>query len=118
VPTDESIDRSARLLAALTYPLGPIGGAFALWRGRDAPLVRFHAWQAILLWLFVGAAIAGFRLIPLLGLGLEWGFALGGAALAVFLAGAAYRAHWPVIPLLGDVALEWAGLRRRRSEAD
>lgn len=100
--------RSPNEIAAASYALGFLSGAYCLWRYPDEPFVRFHAWQGILFSAVVVVAYVALDYVPLLGLGLVFFLIAGALILTVWLMWRAYRGEWAMLPLLGDVALERA----------
>lgn len=94
--------------AALAYPLGFVSGLFCLYRWRDQPFIRFHAWQSIIASALVVVGILVFDRIPLLGIGLVFFLTLGAVLSIPLLVWQAYRGRWFVLPLVGDIALERA----------
>lgn len=98
----------ARLPASAAYLLGFASGAFVLWRHRDQPFARFHAWQSILFSGFVVAAAVALDLVPIVGLGMALVLVAASALVWAWLLVQAARGHWTLLPLLGDVALERA----------
>lgn len=98
--------------AALAYAAGIITGIICLWRYPDRPFVRFHAWQSTLLWVLVGLLILAGNIVPIVGDGLTAGLFGLGALVTAFLLWRAWRGHWLMLPLLGDIALEQALPRR------
>lgn len=103
----EPVRHSSRnVLAALAYPVGAPGALVCLWRGRNDPFVRFHAWQSILITLALVVFGAALRAVPLVGPPLALVVAGTLVGTAFFLAARAYRGHWTAVPLLGDLAIE------------
>ena len=107
-----------KLVAALSYVLGPLSGLFVLVAERENKYVRFHALQSILWFLFwwillwvvllVSGFLGGF---PLIG----WAFRLLlspvrfllGATIVlskIFLFLRAFMGHEFKLPFVGDVA--------------
>lgn len=99
-----------RTIAATAYLLGFLSGAAVLWRYPGDPFVRFHAWQSILFSVALSGLVLAADFIPLLGLGLVFAFGLLGVATWALLLLQALRGRWFLLPLLGDIALERAGV--------
>lgn len=100
-----------RRAAALAYALGAVTGLFLLIRGTDQPYVRFHAWQSILFTAFLALAVAGLRLVPIMGSVLVLGLIVVGALVWLALLVQAGRGRWFLLPLLGDIAFDRSGAR-------
>lgn len=105
----------SRKAAALAYLVGFLSGGLVLWRYRGDGFATFHAWQSILFSVVLAVAIVALSTVPIAGLVLAaFVLALGGLAWVALIV-RAWRGAWFVLPLIGDIALEWSRPRPDRS---
>ncbi|MHB1131828.1 MAG: DUF4870 domain-containing protein [Chloroflexota bacterium] len=102
--------------SVVAYVLGPISGFVLLQRDRD-PLVRFHAWQSIMLFLGLIAASIAFNIILIPASGIVW-MVLEAARILILNLGFVYFFLTAIakagegerykLPVIGDLAEQYA----------
>ncbi|MEX1279126.1 MAG: DUF4870 domain-containing protein [Acidimicrobiia bacterium] len=109
--TETTLGVSQNIGALLAYVLGWVSGLVVWLLEQDNREVRFHAAQSVLV--FGGLTIIStvFGLIPIIGIIVAPIVGLVGFVLWIYLMVQGYSGNHVALPVIGDLAEEWADRR-------